>query len=43
MIVELAIATGTPPSAWWDEPPEVLYTAAAVLRDRARATQRRPR
>lgn len=36
MIVELAIATNTPPSAWWDEPPEVLVTAAAVLHERVR-------
>jgi hypothetical protein len=31
MIVELAIATHTAPSAWWDEPVEVLLTASAVL------------
>jgi hypothetical protein len=37
MIVELAIATGTAPRDWWDESPEVLVTAFAVLEARARA------
>ena len=37
-MIELAIATHTAPRDWWDEPPEVLATAAAVLaRNAARA------
>lgn len=41
MIVELAIATGTAPRDWWDEPLEVILTATAVLSHQAR--QRRGR
>lgn len=35
-MIELALATGTAPRDWWDEPPEVIATAAALLNDRAR-------
>jgi hypothetical protein len=29
--VELAVATNTAPSAWWDEDPAVVMTAVDVL------------
>lgn len=41
MIVELAIATGTAPRDWWDEPLEVILTATAVLARQAQRTRRR--
>jgi hypothetical protein len=40
MIVELAIATGTAPRDWWDEPTEVVVTAIDVLNQRNRDQQR---
>lgn len=30
-MVELAVATNTAPSDWWDEDPAVVMTAVAVL------------
>lgn len=35
-MIELALATGTAPSDWWDEPPQVIVTAIAVLASRSR-------
>jgi hypothetical protein len=35
LIVEIAVATGTAPAAWWGEPDEVLATVIEVLTDRA--------
>jgi hypothetical protein len=37
-VIELALATHTAPRDWWDEPLEVIITAAAVL---ARANRKR--
>ena len=41
MIVELAIATQTAPSAWWDESDAVLSTALDVLDQAARRARRK--
>ena len=35
MIVELALATETAPSAWWDEDDATIATALTLLADRA--------
>lgn len=39
-MIELAIATHTAPRDWWDEPPEVIATAAAVLAANAARARR---
>lgn len=40
LIVELAVATHTPPSAWWDEDERTIYTAVEVLSEQSRADAR---
>ena len=43
MIVEIAVATGTAPSAWWNETDQVLATVLDVLRVQAEAMTKRKR
>ena len=38
-VIELAIATRTAPSQWWDEPAEIIATAWDVLAERAKREQ----
>lgn len=38
-MIELALATNTAPRDWWDEPPAVIVTAAAILTARATAAR----
>lgn len=35
MIVELAVATGIPPAAWWAEDDETVVTAVEILERQA--------
>jgi hypothetical protein len=37
MIVDIALASNTAPSAWWDEDDATLATAVDILQERARA------
>jgi hypothetical protein len=41
--VELAVETRTAPADWWDEPPETVMTALAVLEARAEAARKAAR
>ncbi len=40
MIVQIAIATGTAPSAWWDEDDATLATVIDELEDAAERARR---
>lgn len=41
--MELALATGTSPSQWWDEDERAILTAVDILNAQAKAAEKRRR
>jgi hypothetical protein len=43
VIAEIAVATGTHPGPWWDEPEEMLITVLEIFSEQAAAHAKRKR